>query len=292
MLQIFDFFDSLLAWFRGAAVPLVRLILLQVLADSPFKFNNHKLPDLQYDFVIVGGGTAGSIMAARLAETHARVLVLEAGSSAPPETSVPGLMPLTLGSDVDYHIKLNTPGHLQQAFQDSSSFLNIGRTMGGGSSINGLVYCRGHKLDYDNWALQGNPGWDYDSVLPYFKKSVNYRGIVNPNTERYHGFRGPVSLEAAAFNSTTAEAYFKAARELGYDVVEEIAPRRSGFVLQINTIGNGVRQSTSETFLRPIINKNNLFVLTGATVTKIIIDSRNRAVGVEYFFRGKVTIHY
>ncbi|XP_018011152.1 glucose dehydrogenase [FAD, quinone] isoform X2 [Hyalella azteca] len=286
-MHLFGLFDAFLTGLRVVASPVIRLMLMQILADAPYQFNHRTLPEPQYDFIVVGAGAAGSILAARLAETDARVLLLEAGGPAPPETSVPGLMPLTLGADVDYHIKLNTPPHLQQGFQDNSSFLNIGRTMGGGTTINAMIYCRCHKLDFDSWANQGNPGWDFESVLPYFKKSERYTGIVNPNTEKYHGRDGPISVGPVSFNSTATEAFLKAGRELGYDVVEEVAPTRSGFVLQLNTIGAGVRQSTAERFLRPNVRKSNLFVLTRAPVTKILFDKNKRAIGVEFFSNKK-----
>ncbi|KAK8738019.1 hypothetical protein OTU49_004353, partial [Cherax quadricarinatus] len=243
---------------------LLRLLitaLLKEVGDPRYDRPHDLAPD--YDFIIVGGGSAGSVMAARLAEEAGwRVLLLEAGAKQPVESRVPALNFLLFQGDADWNYRSQPQQHALKAYKDNSIPYPRGRGAGGSSSINSMVYVRGNRRDYDQWEQLGNPGWGYNSVLKYFKKSEDFRGGVSQESDGYHGFGGPQTVENKKWNSTVAEAFVKAGQQLGYPEVDPNGPEQIGFSIIDITARNGRRWSTGDGYLRPAALKNtNLHVV-------------------------------
>ncbi|XP_018010017.1 glucose dehydrogenase [FAD, quinone] [Hyalella azteca] len=163
----------------------------------------------------------------------------------------------------------------------------IPRVVGGGTSVNFALYVRGAKLDYDNWSALGNPGWDHDSLLPYFKKSEDFLGTVTEHSDEYHGKGGPLPVISTEDVKKMEEFLRPVAEELGLEIIDPNGPNNIGIAPVHNTIKNGVRVSAPEAFLRPVKERSNLRILPGARVDKILFNQDKRAVGVEYTFKGK-----
>ncbi|XP_047482501.1 glucose dehydrogenase [FAD, quinone]-like [Penaeus chinensis] len=241
-------FDRTLGKFVSfALVPLVRLLLVGVVRETghaPFEL--HVPLDLSYDFIVVGGGSGGSVVASRLSEVAGwRVLLLEAGGPPAPESYVPALNFLFfLPENSNWEYTIAPQKHALKSFVGRSGRLIQGKTLGGSSSINGMLYARGNRRDYDQWASLGNPGWDYDTILPYFKKAEGYRG----------GHLG-----------------------------------ENGFAPFDYTIGDGIRCSTAECYLKPAASRPNLHTLHSATVFKILFNEK-RAIGVLFEHNGMLKV--
>ncbi len=233
------------------------------------------------DYVIVGAGSAGCVLANRLsADPKNKVILLEAGSSDwYPWIHVP----------VGYFKTINNPKWdwcYETQNDDGLNGRSInwprGKTLGGSSSINGLLYVRGNKKDYDDWSAMGNSGWSYDEVLPYFKKSENQEHGAN----KYHGDQGPLSVTDATFKTDLSNRFIEAAGELGLpthnDYNGENQEGASYFQL---TAKNGRRCSTAVAFLNPVKDRPNLKVVTNAQAKKVIFEGK-KAVGVKASVNG------
>ncbi|KAA0201641.1 hypothetical protein HAZT_HAZT004711, partial [Hyalella azteca] len=171
----------------------------------------------------VGSGSAGSVVASRLSENpNWEVLVLEAGGQPPPESKVPGLSSYGLLSEskYNYDYKVVTQRHALLNYVNQGNFYPRGKVIGGTSTINFMVYFRGNRKDYDRWAGMGNTGWDYDSVLPFFKKIENYKGKHAKKYAKYHGRTGPLSVESMRWDSPFTKYFMAAGKELGLKQVD------------------------------------------------------------------------
>uniref|UniRef100_A0A6A7G445 Glucose dehydrogenase [FAD, quinone]-like isoform X1 n=2 Tax=Hirondellea gigas TaxID=1518452 RepID=A0A6A7G445_9CRUS len=283
-------FDSILGVVSDNALQALRLLLLQLFSRNlPYNFDSELVTLPVYDFVVVGAGAAGSVVAARLSElSSVRVLLLERGGSATPESAVPAFFGL-LGQSLE-HERLKTlpaPG-LQDGYKDNANGYVQGRVMGGSTSMNAMIYTRGAPQDFDAWAQMGNPGWDYQSVLPYFKKNEGFRGVKTPVSERYHGRSGQLTVEEKHYNTNLAGRVIEAGRELGYNISDSSSSDQVGISPLCYTTRDGFRASASEAFLRPVVNRNNLHIRNRALVLKILFDNQKRAAGVQYRYRGRV----
>jgi choline dehydrogenase-like flavoprotein len=238
----------------------------------------------EFDFVIVGAGSAGCVLANRLSENPStRVCLLEAGpADRHPAIEVPfGVMHLFTHKRFNWRFKTVPQPHAA----NREVYVPRGRALGGSSTINGMVYTRGHPTDYDDWAALGNPGWSFQEVLPYFRRSENNE---EHGASPYHGSGGPLNVKYLDMYSPLCEVLFQAAEDMQYRRTDDFCgPTHEGFGRRQATMKNGRRWSASHAFLRPVLTRPNLTVVTGALVRRLVMDGR-RAVGVEYERDGKV----
>lgn len=245
---------------------------------------NH-LADRSYDFIVCGAGTAGCVVAARLADQQdARVLLIEAGDAyTGPEIVEPAQWPLNLGSERDWAFEGQPNRHLN----GRRLSLSMGKGLGGGSSINVMVWARGHRSDWDHFAAEsGDRAWGYESVLGYYRRIENWQGT--PDARRGSG--GPVHVEQPATPQPLAWATLDAASRLGIPRFSspngEMMEGPGGVAITDLRINHGRRESMYDSYIRPRLHYPNLTVLTNALVTRVL-HSGTKAVGVEVVLAGE-----
>jgi choline dehydrogenase len=236
---------------------------------------------MEYDYIIVGAGSAGCALAGRLSEDpNARVLLLEAGGRDwHPFIHMPaGLVKLI---DVG-RINWGYATEPQPQLDGRRLYWPRGKVLGGSSSINAMCYCRGHRKDYDGWAESGATGWGFDDVLPYFLKSEDQEN----GPSAFHGTGGPLSVQNLRHTNPLSDVFLRAAEQAGLPRNDDFnGPRQRGFGFYQVTQRDGRRCSSAVAFLRPARDRANLQVRTHAHATRVLLDGR-RAVGVEYRRRG------
>ncbi|MBE1582096.1 choline dehydrogenase [Nonomuraea angiospora] len=235
----------------------------------------------QYDFVIVGGGSAGSALANRLsADPATRVLVLEAGRSDYPWDvfiHMPAALPFPIGNRFyDWRYESEPEPHMH----GRRIYHARGKVLGGSSSINGMIFQRGNPLDYERWGADpGMKSWDYAHCLPYFKRMENC--LADPDTP-WRGHGGPLVLERGAASTPLYDAFFEAVQQAGYPLTDDVnGYRQEGFARFDRNIRRGRRLSAARAYLHPVMKRPNLTVKTRVLVTKVVFDG-TRAVGVEF----------
>ena len=237
-------------------------------------------PDIEYDYIIVGAGSAGCVLANRLTEDpNVTVLLLEAGPvDTEAEIQVPLAWVKLIGTEVDWYYQTVPQNNSFLVSKEQRSYWPRGRVLGGSSSINGMIYVRGSPTDYNTWAEMGADGWSFDDVLPYFLKSEDSQLGID---SKYHTTGGPLTVSYPSYSTVAAKAFVEAGRELGYRVGDYNGESPFGFSIGQMTIRNGKRCSTATAFLRPAMERSNLHIGTGVTVRKVIFEG-NKAVGVSY----------
>jgi len=243
-----------------------------------------------YDYIIVGGGSAGCVLAARLTEhPHTKVLLLEAG---PDDRTLAVRIPAAFFRLHGTRRRWEYEAEPAAAANGRKMVIPQGRTLGGGSSVNGMMYIRGQREDFDAWNAAGCSGWSYEEVLPYFLKSERNQRLSG----RYHGTSGPMRVGDPAGAHRLAYAFIQAALEVDSHAGRRIryngdfnGDTQEGVGLYQTTIGDGERSSTARAFLRDAMGRPNLVVRTGAHVHRVLVEDTpvndrapKRAVGVAY----------
>ncbi|XP_003486606.1 glucose dehydrogenase [FAD, quinone]-like [Bombus impatiens] len=241
-----------------------------------------------YDFIIVGGGSAGAVVASRLSEIEDwNVLLLEAGGDGSIIYDIPVTAPNLQLTEIDWKYTTEPNPNYCRAMEGGRCRWPRGKAIGGSGTINYMLYVRGNKKDYDIWEQLGNPGWSYKDVLSYFKKSEDNRN-QNYSKTPYHSTGGYQTVDEPPWRSSMGMAFLQAGREMGYENRDLNGERQTGFMFPQGTIRHGSRCSTGKAFLRPASARKNLHVAMHAHVTKILIDpSSKRAYGVEFFRYGR-----
>lgn len=233
-----------------------------------------------YDYIIIGAGSAGCVLASRLTEdSHTRVLLLEAGGrDTAKEIHIPAAFSKLYKTDVDWNYSTEPEPFLH----DRRLYWPRGKMLGGSSSMNAMIFIRGNRLDYDHWASLGNRGWAFDDVLPYFKKSqMQQRGA-----SEYHGASGPLHTSDLRWVNPLTRAFLAAAEELGVPSNPDFnAATQDGAGLYQVTQKNGRRHSGADAYLKPALARKNLTVVTQGHATRVILENQ-RATGVEYLRAG------
>jgi choline dehydrogenase len=235
-----------------------------------------------YDYIVIGAGSAGCVLANRLSSdpNHSVLLIEAGGRDRHPLVQLPMLMGKLMHSRI-YNWQYETEPELE--LDNRRIYWPRGKALGGTSTINGMIYVRGNRHDYDRWAQLGLPGWSYAEVLPYFRKS---EGHVE-RRDAFHGAEGPLTVCRARGKNPLFDMFVEAGRQAGYPINDDFnGAEQQGFGRYDFTIRNGKRCSTSKAFLRPILNRSNLTVATHALTHRIVVEN-GRAVAVDFAENGE-----
>ncbi|CAL1545466.1 unnamed protein product [Lymnaea stagnalis] len=242
--------------------------------------------DQEYDYIIIGGGSAGCVLANRLSEDFSKkILLLEAGHDDRnhPTVSIPARAFESAHSEIDWDYYTVPQKHALKAFKNQTGWWHRGKILGGTSNVNEMIYTRGLPKDYDSWNIQG---WTFQDVLPYFLKSEDNENADFVKTG-FHKMGGPLKVGRSKTHSLT-NFLVRAGKEMGYKIIDINSQWSEGFVEVQSTLRKGIRQSASRAFLYPVLYRKNLDVLTDSLATQIVFNGK-RAVGVKFERNGTLT---
>ena len=238
---------------------------------------------MEYDYIIVGAGSSGCVLANRLSENpNTRVLLLEAGGRDwHPFIHMPaGLAKLMNVEKINWAYETEPQPHMH----GRRLYWPRGKVLGGSSSINAMCYCRGHRRDYDSWAENGAEGWSFADVLPFFIKAEDQEN----GPSEYHGSGGPLSVQNLRHSNPLSDVFIEAAKQAGHPGTNDFnGPHQRGFDYYQVTQRDGKRCSAAVGYLHPVLKRPNLTVLTHAHANRVLLEGQ-RAGGVEYTRKGKV----
>ncbi|XP_068632544.1 ecdysone oxidase-like [Battus philenor] len=275
-------------------MPLFDVVALLMVLMEPMLFSGQeygpqaRVYDGQnFDFVVVGAGTAGCVIANRLTEIgNWTVLLIEAGDEPPVYSNSPGISVLVPKLLPDWNHYSVDDGYSSQGQKKKSIHMTRGKMLGGSSGVNYMIYVRGNKVDYDNWSQMGNDGWDWDSVITYFKKSEHLLDpvILNSDSANLHGTEGFMDVSRPIWKGKGLERnkrYLKVFEETGNKVlVDTNGYTQNGISFPTFTIGRSVRQSSASVFLKPITHRPNLYLLKNTLARKFVLDEHKNVIGV------------
>ncbi|KAJ8672765.1 hypothetical protein QAD02_004025 [Eretmocerus hayati] len=246
----------------------------------------------EYDFIIIGAGTAGATIASRLSENEGTtVLLIEAGSKEYPIMDVPLIAAaLQMSDEINWRYQTEPSNEYCLGFIDKKCNWPRGKVMGGSSVLNVMIATRGNRRDFDEWAeMTGDKSWSYKEMLRYLKKLENFTVTGIEVDDKLHNQGGPVSITHVPYRSTLAETFIRAGKELGYPEVDYNGAEQIGFSLFHTTTKNGERWSTNRAYLHPAKNRKNLLLTRNSHVNKILINKDTKsAYGVQFSKFDKV----
>jgi choline dehydrogenase len=235
-----------------------------------------------YDYIVVGAGAAGSVLAAELSKSGAQVLVIESGGpDDAPTIANPSIWFYNVGGPLDYHLPIKPSPQLN----NRNFYMALGHVLGGGTSINAMVWTRGMQRDFDGWAANGAKGWAFADVLPVFKSQEDWEGGANA----LRGAGGPIHIRRPKNPHPLAPAFLEAAREMGMSILDDVnGPMLPGAgYINMNISADGTRVSAARAFLRPALSRPNLSLLLNTNVVKLNFRG-TRCVGVKLMTDGAI----
>ncbi|XP_055678444.1 glucose dehydrogenase [FAD, quinone]-like [Lutzomyia longipalpis] len=237
----------------------------------------------EYDFIIVGAGSAGAVVANRLSENaNWKILLLEAGGDPPVESEVPGTFIFLQQTNFDWNYRAEISNKASKSIADGS-YWPRGRGLGGSSSINAMLYIRGNRRDFDQWEAKGNTGWGWKNVLQYFKKSEANQNeeIADADGGKFHGKNGPLNVEFYPDHDPLKQVFVEAAEDLGYKHLTDFnGEEHIGFGKAQGTVQGSKRVSTAKAFLNPIKDRPNLHIVKNAYVLNLETNGKDQVTGV------------
>ena len=244
--------------------------------------SNESNDERRYDYIVVGAGAAGSVLAAELSASGAQVLIIESGGpDEAPTIANPSIWFYNVGGPLDYHLPVIPSARLK----NRKFNMALGHVLGGGTSINAMVWMRGTQADYDGWASSGAKGWAFADVLPVFKSQEDWEGGAN----EWRGAAGPIHIRRPKDPHPTAPTFLDAAREMDIPILGDVnGPVRPGAgYINMNIAADGTRVSAVRAFLRPALSRRNVTLLLNTQVVKLNFKG-TRCVGVKLMTNGPV----
>jgi choline dehydrogenase len=265
----------ILAGATGLTAGLSPAMIGQAFAAGENQAENQTKLEGAYDYIVVGAGASGSIIAGELSKTSAKILLVESGGAdTAPAISNPSIWFYNVGGALDWKLPIAPVPQLN----NRKFNMALGHVLGGGSSINAMVWSRGMERDYQAWERSGAKEWGFKDVLPTYTAQEDWEGGAN----QWRGAGGPVHIRKPGDPHPTAPAFLEAARQMGFSVIEDMnGPMREGAgYINMNIAADGTRVSSARAFLRPNLDRPNLTLLLNANVTTVVFEG-DRATGVE-----------